>query len=297
MASCDQTGRVALRPDRSPCPEELERGCFASIAADVIDGEPIRRLMFCYRTRGCAHYFSEGGGCRMCAFPLHALPDRAISAEQLAAQLEGALEEIDWVGAGLAETDLFVSGSFFNDDEVPPAARQHAYQIARDLPGLRKLLVESRPEYIDAARVGEARAMLGPAAYLEVAIGLESASARVRDEIINKGYGLAEFEAALAVLAPLPRTTALVYVFLKPPGLTEGEALEDAVATTRYVWEAGRRLGVEGITAAVQPAFVQAGGVLGQLYAAGEYRPLALDRRRALASRAWRGRAAGWHRR
>lgn len=263
MASCN----------RSPSPDELERGCFAAIADDVIDGEPIRRLMFCYRTRGCAHYFSEGGGCRMCAFPLHALPDRQISAEQLSKQLEGALAEVDWAAAGLAELDLFVSGSFFNDDEVPPAARRHAYTTARALPGLRKLLVESRPEYIDAARVGEARAMLGDVAYLEVAIGLESASAYVRDEIINKGYGLEEFEQALSVLAPLPRTSALVYVFLKPPGLSEREALDDAVTTTRYVWEAARRLGVEGVTAAVQPAFVQAGGVLGQLYEAGEYRP------------------------
>lgn len=256
---------------------DLRRGCFASIADDVIDGEPIRRLMFCYRTRGCAHFFSEGGGCRMCAFPLHAVPDGRIGADDLAAQLEAALEEIDWAGEGLGELDLFVSGSFFNDDEVPPAARQHAYRTARALPGLKKLLVESRPEYITAERVAEARQLLdgaeGGGIGLEVAIGLESASSHVRDTIINKGYGLEEFEQALRVLGPVPGASVLVYVFLKPPGLDEAAALDDAVATCRYVWAKGHELGVEQVTAAVQPAFVQEGGLLHELHGAGDYQP------------------------
>jgi radical SAM enzyme (TIGR01210 family) len=249
------------------------RGCFASIADDVIDGEPIRRLMFCYRTRGCAHFFSEGGGCRMCAFPLHAVPDGRITADDLTAQLEAALDEIDWTGEGLGELDLFVSGSFFNDDEVPPEARRHAYRTARELPGLKKLLVESRPEYITAERVREARQLLGESIGLEVAIGLESASSHVRDTIINKGYGLEEFEQALGVLGPVPRASVLVYVFLKPPGLDEAAALDDAVATCRYVWSRGRELGVEEVTAAVQPAFVQEGGLLHELHGAGDYKP------------------------
>ncbi|PID38761.1 MAG: hypothetical protein CSB49_03835 [Proteobacteria bacterium] len=252
---------------------DLRRGCFASIADDVIDGEPIRRLMFCYRTRGCAHFFSEGGGCRMCAFPLHAVPDGRIGADDLAAQLETTLDEIDWAGEGLSELDLFVSGSFFNDDEVPPAARQHAYRTARELPGLKKLLVESRPEYISEERLFEARRLLGDQTGLEVAIGLESASSYVRDTIINKGYGLEEFEQALRALGPVPRASVLVYVFLKPPGLDEAAALDDAVATCRYVWGKGRELGVDEVTAAVQPAFVQEGGLLHELHGAGDYRP------------------------
>ena len=252
---------------------DLRRGVFASIADDVIDGESIRRLMFCYLTRGCAHYYSEEGGCTMCAFPLHALPDANFTVDDLAAQLDRAVAETDWEGEGIQELDLFVSGSFFNDDEMLPGARRHAYKTAGCLPGLKKLLVESRPEYITADRVAEARELLDDRIDLEVAIGLESVSEHVREGLINKGYGPEEFEASLKILASVPGVSVLVYVFLKPPGLGEAAALDDAVETTRYVWERGKALGVDRVTAAVEPAFVQEGGPVHKPYLAGDYRP------------------------
>lgn len=249
------------------------RGCFSAVADDVIDGLPIRRLMFCYRTIGCAHYRSEAGGCTMCAFPAMSTGGVAVPVAALNAQLDAELAAHEWPGEALAEVDLFCAGSFLNDEEVPPASRRHAYEAIRRLPGVRKLLVESRPEFVTRDRIGQALDILGPAVRLEVAVGLESADDRIREDVIRKGFGRPDFEAAMAALAASGSAEALVYVFLKPPGLTELQSLDDAEATVRYVFRVARDLGLGAVTAAVQPAFVQGEGLLHDLYAQGAYRP------------------------
>ncbi len=252
--------------------DDLTRVSFRAVADDYLDGTPIRRLMLCLRTIGCAHYRSPEGGCRMCAFPLMSTAGRPVAESDLLAQLADALDPAAWAAAGLAELDLYCAGSFFNDEEVPPAVRQAAYRRALALPGLRKLLVETRPEYVRPAVVLEALAILGRGVRFEVALGLESASTAVREGLIHKGFTLADFDAALGVLGAHD-VAALAYVLLKPPGLAERAALDDAVATVRHVFAAGRAAGLRHVTAAVQPVFVQADGVLEPLYRSGEYRP------------------------
>ena len=249
-----------------------KRGYFTSIAEDYFDGEAIRRLMFCYRTVGCAHYRSPEGGCRMCAFPAISTLGKTVDPEDLKEQLDNALASVDWEKEGLGELDLFCSGSFFNDEEVPPEVRRHAAESARNLPKLKKLLVESRPEYILPSDIDEMKEILGDDIRLEVAIGLESANEYVREEIIRKGFDLKDFENSLNTLGKRG-TCLLVYVFLKPPGLSEARALEDTVATARYVFDCANRYSLPNVTAAIQPAFVQREGILFDLYQRGEYKP------------------------
>lgn len=250
---------------------DLTKGCFSSIAEDTFEGKAIKRLMFCYLSVGCAHYRREEGGCTMCAFPAISTLGEPVSVADLNAQLDNCLAEVDWEGEGLSELNLFCSGSFFNDEEIPPPVRAHAIKRARELKGLKKLLVESRPEYIDVKKIRKTVSGLGPDIRLEVAIGLESANDHVREEVINKGFGRDEFEDALAALGK-GGAALLVYLFLKPPGLSEREALEDTEESVRYVFSRAEQFGLPHVTAAVQPAFVQREGYLYSLYERGEYK-------------------------
>jgi len=250
----------------------LSTPIFSSIAHDFIDGKPIKRLMLCYRTIGCAHYRSEGGGCSMCAFPASSTGDIQVPVEMLKKQLTSELEKVGWDEEGLEELDIFCAGSFFNDEEIPEKARIFTFETAKQLSNIKKLLVESRPEYITGDKIEKGAKILGPDIDFEIAIGLESASSRVRDDIINKGFGLEEFEASLKLIGEA-NAHLLVYIFLKPPGITEREAYYDTLESIKYVFKKANELGIKKVTAAVQPAFVQGEGYLHDLYVEGNYKP------------------------
>jgi archaeosine synthase beta-subunit len=67
----------------------------------------------------------------------------------------------------------------------------------------------------------------------------------------------------------------LAYVLIKPLGLSEAEAVDDAVATARYVHEVAARHGVRA-RVAFQPVFVSPGSALEGEFLAGRYEPPSL---------------------
>jgi radical SAM enzyme (TIGR01210 family) len=67
----------------------------------------------------------------------------------------------------------------------------------------------------------------------------------------------------------------LAYVMVKPMGLTEREAIEDAVATARYVFDVAAEHGVAA-RAALEPSFVPPGTSLERALLAGRYQPPSL---------------------
>jgi len=236
-----------------------------------VDGAPATRLIFIFRAIGCAWARGPKGGCRNCGFLAMTTRGAPIPAEDLMAQLDSVL---DAGGAldGVGEVDLFNSGSFFSDEEMPAAVRAHALdRLSRST--VRRVLVESRPEYVRAERVRDAIARIG-ADRLEVGIGLESADDRVREELVRKGFSRVEFERAVAVLGQ-EGARLLVYVLLKPLGLDEAQAVADAIASARYVFEVARREGVRA-RVALQPTFVAPGTPLEEQFLAGRYAPPSL---------------------
>jgi hypothetical protein len=208
----------------------------------------------------------------MCAFPAASTGGIPVPVEMLKKQLVSELDKVNWDKESLKELDIFCAGSFFNDDELPPEVRAFTFETAKKLTGIKKVLVESRPEYITEEKITAAIDMLGPDIEFEVAIGLESSSSRVRDDIINKGFGLKEFETALKIIGKTD-ASLLVYILLKPPGISEKEAYYDTLATVKYVFKEGKEHQINKVTTAIQPAFVQREGYLHDIYVEGNYRP------------------------
>ena len=170
---------------------------------------------------------------------------------------------------GVIEVDLFNSGSFFANQEIPPAVRDHV--LGRLAPtAVERILVEARPEFVETAKLAAACALVGDCR-LEVGIGLESADDHVRDVLVHKGFGRADFEQAVARLAEFP-ARLLAYILVKPLGLDENQAIADAVASVKYVFNVARQHGVPS-RVALEPVFVAPGTALEREFLAGRYRP------------------------
>ena len=246
-------------------------------AAKLVEWVPARvagreafRLMVVLAAPGCA-WHAKSGGCANCAFPGSLGTGVPVSAAEYAAQLESALARVPADYRGPLQLDLFVSGSFFNADEVPVEAQEALLRRAGQVPGLAHVLVETRPEYVEAAALARARAALGEGPVLEVGIGLESADTVIREQRVNKGFTWEQFEGAARLLAEA-RVPLLAYVLLKPMDTGEAEAIEDAARSAERVFGLGAALGLQ-TRVAIEPCFVAPGTPLSRAFEEGRYEP------------------------
>ena len=240
-----------------------------------VDGEPGLRIMVILRAPGCI-YAVRTGGCTNCGFWHHLTTGgEPVPADDLVAQLQAALTDHEDVQRRILEVDIFCSGSLLADEEVPADARVGLVSLCASLPALQRVVVESRPEYVSRATVEPlVSALSRSGARLEVAIGLETSDDRLRCERIRKGFTLAQFERAAGVLARLDVGLG-VYLLQKPLGTGEQEAVEDVLASGRYLAELGRRLALD-LRVALEPTFVPEGTPLHQELVAGRYTPPSL---------------------
>ncbi len=210
-----------------------------------INGEIVDCLTVILRTRGCSW-----NACNMCSYTSFAYP---ADEEELRAQLRYALSENAEV------VKIFTSGSFFDDREVPRGVRLEVAERVRDM-GAKKLIVESRPEFITEDVLDDFRGV-----NLEVGIGLESADDFVRNVCINKGFNFEDFEQAAKILKNRGFRVKC-YLLLKPPFLSEREAIDDVLSSVERVRDLANVI-------SVNPTNVQKGTLVEKLWYAGFYRP------------------------
>jgi radical SAM enzyme (TIGR01210 family) len=155
---------------------------------------------------------------------------------------------------------IYTSGSFLDPLEVPEEART---KILEDLQsrGIKKLVVESRPEYITPTRVEECLSMIDT----EFAIGLETANDLVRQKIIRKGFTFQEFIDASVTVHDLGGKVK-AYLLLKPPFLSEGAAIKDAIFSAKAA-------GLHADILSLNLCNVQRGTPVERLWKHGEFRP------------------------
>jgi hypothetical protein len=215
---------------------------------DSLDGKEAHAWVLILRTCGCGW-----ARCAMCGY--HG-ESSEVGPEDLLHQFQKALENRK--GATIAK--LYTSGSFFDEREVPAPARNAI--LAELGKGFERVVVESRPQFIHEKLVRDAVALCRS---LEVAIGLESANARVLSHSVRKGFTFEDF-AERAKLAREWGARVRTYILLKPPFLNEKEALEDSVASL----EAAAPL---SDTLSLNPVNVQRGTVVEQLWKRRIFRP------------------------
>lgn len=160
---------------------------------------------------------------------------------------------------------IFNGGSFLNPNEIPIGFQNWLFKKISLHPTINKVFIESRVEYIYKERIEEIQNILGDKRLI-IGIGLESQDENIRNNIICKGLSNSDYENTVKMLK-LCGVEVLSYVFLKPIGLGEKEAILDAINTARYAFGVGSKY------IALESAFIQEGTKMCSLYQKGVYQP------------------------
>ncbi len=213
-------------------------------------------------TIGCSHARGEAGGCTMCSYLLDG-SSRSPTAEELVQQFTTALDQITGLDSPLS-VKIYTSGSFFDEEEVPPDARGRILDLIAEDARIEEVVIESRPEYVSEGVLSELKERLKDRV-VEIGMGLESSSDRVRSLCVNKGFSFADFLSAVE-RARVRGIGVRAYVLLKPPFLTETEAVLDAKKTI------GDALAAGVTTISLNPVNIQKNTLVEQLWKGGHYR-------------------------
>jgi archaeosine synthase beta-subunit len=227
-----QLSRLALSIRRSRIGVGFLDKPFSSIDYDFYEGGRVyKRKKIILAAGGCT-----AATCTMCPIPNEAYYGLKLhfTPEDLLRQFQAAFdsEPID----SYQLISVYNSGNWFTNREIPAAARQDIYQaIARST--CEGIMVESLPQFITPQAIEEAKTYLGNKRLI-VGIGLQSADDVVRNVCINTTCTREQFERASYLLWD-HNYTPKVYLMVKPPFLTEREAVADAIGSIQYVAELG----------------------------------------------------------
>jgi len=219
---------------------------------ELLDGKIVDAGVIILKTVGCSHF--REGGCSMCGYNVGSDPNA--SPESILRQFEHGLRDVGDVRL----LKVYTSGSFLDECEVPLEASRKMLLHCRDKNV--RLLFESRPEYVSPKRLDELMAIHDD---IEVALGLESSNDRILKYSINKGFKAEDYEKAARLLAE-KGLDVRTYVLLKPPFITESEAISDSISTVKFAAKMSD-------TVSLNPVNVQRGTLVEKLWRNWAYRP------------------------
>jgi len=231
-------------------------------------GENSNRLMVVLKTKGC-EYARKTGGCTVCGFLNNA--SDTITENDIIEQLNYTLKTNNL--NDVEEIDILTLGSFLNDAEVSIHTRIALLKRISEINHIKRVAIESRAEYVTIEKLLRCQQALGDK-ILDFGIGLESADDYIRNKVINKGLSKKAFEKTVEKVKEAG-CHLLVYLLIKPPGLTEEEAINDAVNSAAYVFNIARKIGVS-VRVAFEPVFICENTELEKLYLQSKYRLLSL---------------------
>ncbi len=199
---------------------------------------------------GCRHAM-----CIMCGY-IYDCP-REIKQEEIFAEFKRALENL----GNIEYLKIFTSGSFLDRREIEhETIKKIINEINRK--NIKRVQIESRPEFITEDNIEIFKDLK---AELEIGIGLETANDSIRNNIINKGFSFKDFKDAVKICK---KNEILVkaYLLLKPPLLTEKEAIDDVKYSIRKIEKLVDRI-------SINPVNIQKGTLVEVLWRKREYRP------------------------
>lgn len=232
-----------------------------SICTTNISGDSLNKIIIYLRSDvGCEHG-SETGGCAGCkhwrlgtAGIKLDIPNMYINQYLHAVKSHGLKPVVS----------LYNEGNILNNNEIP--MEQLLYIIKHmSSNNVKKLIIESRPEYIDEIKLKKIKALSGNMT-IEIGIGLESVNDFVRNELFLKNMQRDEYELAVKMINE-NNMKSLTYVILKPAFLNELQAMQEAIDTIEYAFKVGSK------AVSLEPIGVEPYTLTNLLYKAGKYIP------------------------
>jgi radical SAM enzyme (TIGR01210 family) len=248
---------IRARNDESHDPREPTR---VWIDEDRTPGGVYDSLTIILNTGGCR--WARAGGCTMCGYVAESVEGGTVPHDALMEQVDAALEHEQAEAEGRCGlVKIYTSGSFLDEREVPAETRA---AIAGTFADRDRMVVESLPDFVERPRL---ETFTDRGIDLDVAVGLETATDRVRHDCVNKYFDFAEFEAACET-AETVGAGVKAYLLMKPAFLSESEAIADMERSVR-------RCGAIDAchTVSMNPTNVQSYTMVEQLHFENGYRP------------------------
>ncbi|THB67040.1 MAG: hypothetical protein D6B27_05355 [Gammaproteobacteria bacterium] len=168
------------------------------------------------------------------------------------------------------------NGSVLDEDTFSSTALIYLIAVLnRNFKNLKKLAVETRPEYTDLEELEFiSRALKEGQAFtqLEICIGFEAFDDNIRNNVFFKGLAKEVFEDFVAKLSKY-QFELKCYFMLKPvPGMSDAEGVADIAAGIDYLSEIAAKYNVS-INMHLNPTYVATGTALVDSFEKGEYAP------------------------
>lgn len=187
---------------------------------DVLNGKITKAFVVILKTKGC--FWAHHSGCTMCGYFKDSNP--SITEKNIEEQISYALSRYQ----GEKIVKIFTSGSFLDEREIPLKMQEKI--VKKFFEKAEKVSIETRPEFVSCIE----KLNVPDEKIMEISLGLESANDMVLKYSINKGFTFAEWKKSAKEVLDMGMKLK-TYLLIKPPFLTEEEAIEDAIYSVKKI--------------------------------------------------------------
>jgi radical SAM enzyme (TIGR01210 family) len=196
------------------------------IVNDTIKKVKLKRAIIGLNTPGCS-YGKNLEGCFHCGY--------LKGYGHLNNMYNQFLEDVKQY-AGQDTICLYSNGSFFDPEEIPHKLQKKMLVHLVDS-GFKRIIVETRPDFITEAHLNDMLKSI-PSEYLKIGLGFDTYSDDIRDVCLNKGFTRHQYDDAARIL----NKNDIIFetrIVLKPPFLTEDEAIKEALLSIEHAFKKG----------------------------------------------------------
>ena len=203
-------------------------------------------------TRPCVQ-LRRGQRCVYCGFLNYEKP---VSPSDVSSIFSKILNEKDLTD--IRRLELYVSGSFFDNDEVSPLARIYMMkELAHS--DINEVVLESRPEFITRQNLESLAKIIDPVK-VTIAIGVETMSDELR-ESLGKGFSTSDIITSINTIEQTGMNFQ-AYLLLNPPTINnDRRAIIDVTDSSRQIIQLTKNT-TQNLTLAVQPFFLTKNSVV-----------------------------------
>lgn len=188
----------------------------------------------CFRIiiKNTCEWYTHGSGCTMCNYS-----DRSGSNATNVIIKYGdiIIEKLLYLNKTYKRLKLYINGSFFNENELQIDIAIKFINTIKKRLNITHICVETRPEFVDASKLNNFVQNTG--LNCEVCFGIESTNDEIRNSCLNKGLDINEFYMLVKQIEHI--CSVKVYLLVKPPFITERQAIEDIVKSVNELVSKG----------------------------------------------------------
>lgn len=226
--------RELSKKEHSDLNSSTNQVLFTEERSGYYNGNNVKRLVLFLKGTGCT-YAMKNGGCTFCGFYNATNFGVKIPDKDYIEQVNNSLEHIDNLDT-YPIICLYNDGSMLKEEEISFQVVFNVIKQLSTISTVKKIVLEAKLEDIDEEKLILLRSITDKE--IEIAVGFESANPIVRDVCINKSFELKIFEEKVNITKKY-KISLIPLLMLKPPFLTEEEAINDYIDSLIYLEKFG----------------------------------------------------------